>query len=55
MLKKGTARVRLGSCIVQKAEKMYSLGFILLKMEKEDLQGIYFIGKTKGTPGNFFC
>ena len=38
-------RVQLKSYIVQKAEKRYSLGFILLKMLKEDLHGIYFIPK----------
>ena len=47
MLKEGTTRVRLGSYIVQKAEKKYSLGFMLLKIVKEDFQSIYFIGNTK--------
>ena len=48
-------RVQVKSYIVQKAEKRYSFGFILLKMVKEDLQGIYFIGKTKVRDAwNFF-
>ena len=47
MLKEGTARVRLGSYIVQKAEKKYPWELIPLKMLKESLQGIYLTEKTK--------
>ena len=48
-------RVQLKSYIVKKKKKRYSLGFILLKMVKEELQGIYFIGKTKVRDAwNFF-
>ena len=55
MLKQGTTRIRLKSYIVKKAKDRYSLGFILLKMLKEDLQGIYFFRETKVRDAwNFF-